>query len=89
MDKETIEKAAMGLAPRRDQTSQALRYKFKQGVEWLMQQPLKDRLNEADKKEIANWINDIAFFMPDKRSITMLKIGAKSLFGNDLFNDNK
>lgn len=62
---------------------------FTEGAEWLMQQPLKDRLTEADKKEIANWINDIAFFMPDKRSVTMLKIGAKSLFGKDLFNDSK
>lgn len=85
MDKETIEKAAMGLAPRRDQTSQALRYKFKQGVEWLMQQPLKDRLTETEKKGIANWINGISSFMPDKRSVTAMKIGAKSLFGNDLF----
>ena len=89
MDQEIVEKAAMGLAPRKDQTSKALRYKFKQGVEWLMQQPLKDRLNDEDKKEIANWIKDISFFMPDKRSVTMLQIGAKSLFGKDLFNDSK
>lgn len=89
MDKETIEKAAMGLAPRRDQTSQTLRYKFKQGAEWLMQQPLKDRLTEADKKEIASWINNIALLMPDNRHVLMLQIGAKSLFGKDLFNDSK
>ncbi len=60
---------------------------FAEGAEWMMQQPLKERLTKKDKKEIADWINDIAFFMPDKRSVTMLQIGAKSLFGKDLFND--
>lgn len=39
-----------------------------------------------EKKSVAEWVNDIEFFMPDKRSVTMLKIGAKSLFGKELFN---
>lgn len=51
MDIEKVEKVAMGLAPRQDKTSLAMRYKFKQGVEWLMQQPLVDRLTEEEKKK--------------------------------------
>ena len=39
------------------------------------------------KKAVAEWVNDIEFFMPDKRSVTMLKIGAKSLFGKSLFEE--
>lgn len=88
MDKETVKEIALEKYEDSDfRTPNA--FCFAEGAEWLMKQPLKDRLTEADKKEIASWINDIAFFMPDKRSITMLQIGAKSLFGKDLFNDGK
>ena len=41
------------------------------------------------RKSVAEWVNDIEFFMPDKRSVTMLKIGAKSLFGKELFEEEK
>ena len=39
------------------------------------------------KESVAEWVNDIESFMPDKRSVTMLKIGAKSLFGKSLFEE--
>lgn len=51
-------------------------------IQWL-----SERYCIVPKKSVAEWVNDIEFFMPDKRSVTMLKIGAKSLFGKELFNE--
>lgn len=88
MDKETIKEIALEKYKDSDfRTPNA--FCFTEGAEWLLQQPLQDRLTNADKKEIASWINDITLLMPDNRHVTMLQIGAKSLFGKDLFNDNQ
>lgn len=53
-------------------------------IQWL-----SEKYCIVPKKSVAEWVNGIEFFMPDKRSVTILRIGAKSLFGKELFNEEK
>lgn len=37
------------------------------------------------KAEVVDWVNTLENFMPNTQSATMMKIGAKRLFGKELF----
>ena len=58
MDNKKLNIAAHGLCPRQDKTSERMRHKFKQGVSWLLSQPLSDRLTDEEKEKIRNIYSD-------------------------------
>ena len=43
----------------------------------------------VEKKAVAEWVNINESFLPDKRSVAMMKIGAKRLFGKEMFEEDK
>ena len=68
---------------------------FKQGVNWLMQQPLADRLTDEEKEKIMKlYITDeeikgikTAFGTYPVAAATITKNILEQIFGKDLFNE--
>ncbi len=41
----------------------------------------------VEKSEVTDWVNALEFAIPDIRSAMMMKIGAKRLFGKEMFEE--
>ena len=86
MDKETIRKVAL---EKYDNSEFRVpnAYCFIEGAEWLCSQPIEDKMSDSDRNVIADWLNNLAYFIPDKGVVEAMKIGAKKLFGPELFKE--
>lgn len=68
-------------------------YIFKHGAEWLLTQPLSERLTEEEKEKITDMYNNMESFRKCSTNPIMiglflsLQITVENIFGTDLFND--
>lgn len=61
---------------------------FKRGAQWLMQQPLSDRLTEEEKEKIYGYLRSILFVYSGGQylSLEAIKEMFIDIFGKELFN---
>ena len=60
-------------------------YTFRQGADWLMQQPLADRLTDEEKEKIRN-LSNLVGKIALKCEIEVFNQELQGIFGKELFN---
>ena len=90
MDIDKLNKAAIQNKHRQFWTKHTHKTSFENGAQWLMQQPLADRLTDEEKEKIKaiywqamkDWVS-----IGEARGYCKVGIAIESIFGKELFNE--